>query len=171
MDYAQGVIYMQQLVSSLESTGQTSGSFIVGDYTVKYPGKKRQGDYRFEKDGKAPTHVIIVNEIYQAVTDVNYQDVITYLEDVYNNGLNATNTTFDRSFTEKIFWITLQEEINYPQPNYAGRRLPFQRYFEAVLAKISMIDLGEVRRRTNNHGYSIPSLIPFSGVRIPCFYY
>lgn len=36
--------------------------------------------------------------------------------------------------THSMFWIVLQEDINYPMPKYEGRKMPFSRYMEAVWA-------------------------------------
>lgn len=93
------------------------------------------------------------------------------MDDVYTNGLNATSTAFPKTYKEKIYWITLQEEINYPQPGYQGRKLPFQRYYEGLLAKvITELDIIQVVNRTNNHAGPVPELFKIKGYPIPSFY-
>ncbi len=37
-----------------------------------------------------------------------------------------------REFTVLVIFIAMQEDINYPMPHCAGRRMPFSRYLEAV---------------------------------------
>jgi hypothetical protein len=85
--------------------------------------------------------------------------------------LASVTEIFTQSQKELIYWITLQEEINYPQPEYAGRKLPYQRYYEAILAKLGKCRFEDVIRRTNNHGTGKPKLFTnITNVRIPLFY-
>ena len=130
MNYAQGVVYMKDLTEK----NPLGGSFTVGGLLITYPGFKKSGDYKLTENGAAPRHTDIANAISQQTNANNFNDVVSFFEDVYANGLNATNITFSQAFKEKIYWITLQEEINYPQPRYKGRRLTFQRFFEASLS-------------------------------------
>jgi len=169
MNYPEGVEHMKGLVSKLKP-GKVA-SFSVGVLKINYPGKKKNGDYQVSIDGVAPTHTDIVNEVYTATSKENIHDIIELLDDVYQNGLNATSNILPRAFIEKLYWITMQEEINYPQPKFKGRKLPFQRFYEAALAKVSHdLDLKRVHIRTNNHGVGTPRLLKVKGYPIPSFY-
>jgi hypothetical protein len=84
--------------------------------------------------------------------------------------MHAQSSPINPAFKDKVFWITLQEEINYPQPKFFGRKLPFQRYFEATLIHTGCITLAQVKARTNNHGGARPELLSPNAIRIPDFY-
>lgn len=171
MTYPQGVKHMTDLCNALEKNKKSH--FTVGRLRIDYPGYKKKGDYRLSINGKAPTHINIVNGIYNMVTPQNFNDLKVALEDLYTNGLTSSNTFFTQAQKELIYWITLQEEINYPQPRYAGRKLPYQRFFEGALAKIGHLTLNNVHTRTNNHGGRRPVLFDCNSVNIvaPTFYY
>ena len=147
------------------------GSFSVGSLVITYPGFKGHGDYKLTENGVAPRHTDIVHIISQLTNVDNFDAVVEFLNAVYTNGLDATNTPlFNQAFKEKIFWITLQEEINYPQPRFKGRRLTFQRFFEASLTHTNIISIEDVLKRTNNHGKTAPTLLD-NVPTIPSFYY
>lgn len=168
MNYNDGMALMKKKLEELEESGQQSDSFNVGSLVINYPGKKKQTDYRVTENGIAPTHADIVSIIYNLTTKENFEDVVAFLDDVYLNGTDATNDTFNAQFKEKIFWLTLQEQINYPFGS--GRRLPFHRYYEAAQAKLDNCKLGDVINRTNNHGKERPSLYDFGEIKYPSFY-
>jgi hypothetical protein len=170
MNYPEGVRKMKKLADDLKLKGQQSASFTFGSLLITYPGFKEHGDYKLTENGTAPKHTDIVNEIHLQTTTENFTAIVRYLDDVYHNGLNAATTIFPPAFTEKLFWITLQEEINYPQPLKAGRKLPFQRFYEAALAKLGFITLEEVISRTNNHGKGKPVLLEVKQYKQPSFY-
>jgi hypothetical protein len=162
---------MKELTENLKTAGSTTGYLRRNNLVIKYPGYKKNGDYRLSENGKAPKHEDIVTEIFSFTTDENFNGVTNFLDDVYANGLYAVSEVFSKSFKEKIFWITLQEEINYPQPQYAGRRLSFQRFYEAALAKKGICSLQEVIERTNNFGKQKPVLFKCDGIIHPSFYF
>jgi hypothetical protein len=170
MTYEQGVQQMKRLTDELKEKGESGGSFSVGELVIDYPGYKQHGDYKLSVNNEAPKHTSIVKEIFEHTNSENFQAVSHFLEDVYENGLNATTTVFSETFKEKIYWITLQEEINYPQPGRSGRRLPFQRYYEAALAKIGQADIEKVLYRTNHKGKGRPPLFEIKNTKIPTFY-
>lgn len=161
---------MIRLSEELKAGGKTTASFNSGSLLITYPGYKATGDYKLTENGIAPKHTDIVVEIYTTVTNDNFDLVVEFLDALYLNGLAAQSPHFSRSFIEKIFWITLQEEINYPQPAKAGRKLPFQRFYEGALAKAGLTDLQTVLLRTNNHGKKIPELLDVKQLRRPVFY-
>jgi hypothetical protein len=159
---------MKGLVSQLGQNEKSS--FSVGQLLINYPGYKKVGDYKLTINGVAPTHTNVVRELYNAANEQNLAEIIAFLDDVYTNGLKATSAVFPKTFIEKIYWITLQEEINYPPPR-KGRKLPFQRFYEGALAKVvTGWNIAAVERRANNHGSRIPSLFPITDYAIPSFY-
>lgn len=170
MTYPEGVRKMKKLAEELKQKGELTGSFVFGSLLITYPGYKEQGDYKLTENGTAPKHTDIIQEIFNQTTAENMDSIIRYLDDVYHNGLNARPSVFSQSFTEKLFWITLQEEINYPQPLKSGRRLPFQRFYEAALCKMGLIQMEALIARTNNHGKQKPPLLDVKQYRRPSFY-
>ena len=121
-------------------------------------------------NGNSPTHVQIVEGIYEGTNVNNFEAIIDFLDDIYKYGMRSTSKLSSRSSIETIYWITLQEDINFPYPK-KGRKLPFQRYYESVLAKISnIINIEIVKERTNNHGKTVPDLLVINGFKIPSFY-
>lgn len=159
MDYNEGVQHMLNLKNQ-------KGSFSpIAGITVNYPGRKKPGDYRLEFNNRvAPTHADICLNLYNLITYNNYTFNImnNFLSDIYNNG---TNTTYCDATLEElkhiIYWITLQEEINYPRSKgYAGINLAFCRFFEAIYSTLptSNITINQVQVRCNNHGINRPVL-------------
>ncbi len=170
MNYDDGVKYMLDLHKDLEKRGLKTNSFSVGSLLITYPGRKSTGDYQLSEQGVVPRHIDVVQHIFDVTSKENFNRVVESLDNVYIKGLFAHNVIFDKSFVEKIYWITLQEEINYPQPGFAGRKLPFQRFFEAAVAKIRSIDISIIKQRTNNHGRIRPILFALEGIKLPSFY-
>lgn len=173
-NYEQGVAYMQTLVMNATNRNQYSNSFNTNtNLIIQYPGYKKSGDYRLltHLNTQPPTHADIVQIIFDMTNNENYLSMIQDLEKIYSAGLNAHTDTIPNDIKDLIFWITLQEEINYPPPQM-GRKLPFQRYFEAALAKRypEIIEIQNVINRTNNHGRSIPSLLNQNDIYFPIFY-
>lgn len=156
MDYQQGIEFMKELCNEVQ-TGEPQ-SFNVGDLRIVYPGKKSEGDYILFRNGIAPTHENVVTYIYNAISSnkENFSKFLVELEHLYLYGLNSKYPFLPQKDKDLIFWITLQEEINYPQPRYNGRKLIYQRYFEGLLAAIGHIPIKEVIDRTNSN--SIPVL-------------
>lgn len=151
---------------------------IYPELEIHYPGYKKQGDYRLVIStlSSPPSHIDICDCLYDKVKNknCNYEELKRLLEDIYLNGTTINTINYKIYNVEKIialiYWITLQDEINYQQPRFQGRKMPFCRYFEAIYcAKYSNADftIEDVHDRCNNRGY-IPSLyqINFS----PCFY-
>jgi hypothetical protein len=171
MNYPQGIEMMKKLVDELKEKGEDSGSFEVGNLTIYYPGFKGYGDYKLtENDGYIPKNIDIVKAVYEKTTKENFEEAVLFLEDVYENGLDSTSTFFEQPFKEKLFWLTLNEEINYPQPGRAGRKLPFMRYFEAALAKNGFVELEKVMLRTTHRAQGRPPLFNLGEIRRPVFY-
>ena len=81
------------------------------------------------------------------------------------------NDFYSHEIKNFLFWLTLQEDLNYPTPRYQGRKLPFQRFYEAVLAKLGLYELQYILGRTNNHKGGLPPLLQTpQGLKVPVFY-
>lgn len=169
MTYTEGAQHMKSLFSKLKNG--TSEYFDVGvGMRVSYPGYKKEGDYKFTVNGVAPTHTDVVSEVYQYTNAQNFNSVVDFLNDIYNNGLNTQLSLINTDFKNKIFWITLQEDINFPLASQAGRKLPFQRYYEAALVHTNLISISQVKARTNNHQKFRPQLLSPNVSKLPDFY-
>lgn len=169
MNFQNGVLHMKQLhVKMPQNSKLYSQSFQTNKgLNILYPGKKNNGDYKVELNGSTPTHHDVCLEIYNQLTEENIEDYVDFLDDIYKNGLNSTNKTNDY-LKDLIFWVSLQEEINYPQPRFKGRRLAFCRYYEAILAKKGILTLNNLKSRCNNHGRDVPEL--YNETNSPNFY-
>ncbi|MBW4577456.1 MAG: hypothetical protein KME08_19655 [Aphanothece sp. CMT-3BRIN-NPC111] len=70
----------------------------------------------------------------------------------YNSMANQFDLTFEELLSS-IFWIVLQEDINYPMPRYQGRKMPFSRYLEALYCFESEYSLDDVIGRALVEGF------------------
>lgn len=178
MNYDEGINYMKN------KCNLGAGTFIpektYSNLTITYPGYKGNGDYRVKiaHNSNPPTHFDVCEYLYNKVADrtVDYDEMVSLLEDIYVNGtnINFENYTIDEiiKLTTLIFWMTLQDEINYPQPRCQGRRMPFSRYFEAIHCAAfedCSYTLSDVMIRCNNKGRGTPSPYPIKDK--PSFYY
>lgn len=167
LNYDEGVSYMIDICSKAKNKEMYANHFMVGNLKISYPGRKKIGDYRMEKGGKMHTHSDIVRALYNYTNASNYKDLISALDSLYINGLKCTNKFFKTKIKELVYWITLQEDINYPPEKYAGRKLAYQRFYEAVLAKLGITNIDKVISRTNNHLSGRPSLFELKRIEIP----
>lgn len=152
MNYAEGVKHMKYL-------SDKSGSFVpYSGITINYPGRKQSGDYRLSLASATPTHGYIARTLYSLINNGNFSfDALKkFLSDIYTNG---TATPYKDSQLEYlkhlIFWITLQEEINYPRiKGFAGINLAFCRFVEAIYSTLSTssFDIETVTTRCHNNG-------------------
>lgn len=169
MNYPEGVEFMK----SISIKGQTPvRHFIYDQYIITYPGYKKDGDYRlsYRDNNQAPKHTDVIDIIVANCTTGNRNQIVADLENIYTNGLRAQTQIIPDTIKNKIYWITLQEEINYPQPRFKGIKLPFQRFFEATLVCLGLIDIQTLYTRTNNHNGRVPSLLSTDGIHCPIFY-
>lgn len=163
-----------------------------GDSTrlaIRYPGYKttrNKCDYcvcLVDGDGEHPiSHVEIMHDLYNKTNAQNYQYMKKYIEDVATIGREISMPaklfdTFEHGFsfkklTDLMFYIAIQEDINYPEVRYQGRKMCFYRYLEAVYCKVHAnhrieeavdraITHGSIPRNWNDVGelYSIVSKI------------
>lgn len=121
-----------------------------------YPGKLGHGDYLLQFNEIPFSHEdfcrLMIEDINAAVSpEQKYKKWMILLEDVFYNGtMNITDSNNDEFLIKSlVFWITLQEEINYP--NGMGRLHPFCRYAEAIgSTRTSMYTFDDILSRINN---------------------
>lgn len=176
MNYDDGVKYMKNKCEQGSDTFLPERAY--SELTITYPGYKGKGDYRVKisPNPTPPTHFNVCEYLYHGVAEKkwDYHEIVALLEDVYQNGTDIDVSKYNLDEVEKLitilFWMTLQDEINYPQPYYQGRRMPFSRYFEAIhcAAFGCRFTIEDIERRCNNIG-NRP--IPYSIKNAPSFYY
>lgn len=177
MDYASASEYMQRKWDDLKRTNRKFGQFMPYDgILIQYPGYKKKGDYRLTLpnwQGRSPTHINVCDLIYRRIMrgEVSFERVVSLLEHTYRYGTEPYSAQRElTSLQQLIFWITLQEEINYPRAaGYAGIKLPFCRYYEAAYCTKpdASFTLEDVKRRCNHHGGQRPPLYQIPG---PSYY-
>lgn len=169
MNYTEGINYMRQYI------GQRGYINPFSDIVLNYPGRKNIGDYQLSlTSGQVPTHATICNTLYNFIKNdiYTYDKLLDFLIDVYSNGTSTPykDTTLEY-YKHLIYWITLQEEINYPRARgYAGINLAFCRFFEAIYCSqpSNIVTIASVVERCNNHGRNKPTL--FNIEDVPNFY-
>lgn len=113
---------------------------------IRYPGKKKRGDYRLEYDKISISHAKMCENLVSYITRglFNYNEIKLILEDTYRNGYVAVNSESEQTLRALLFWITLQENSNYP--GYEGRLMPYKRYAEAIDTTLrgSIVSLDDV---------------------------
>lgn len=121
---------------------------------IRYPGYKTQKDkcdycVYLVDDGKecAISHEEIMKDLYNKTTRENYSNIKKYIEDVAIVGeeniseISYSGIDFNLGFTfdeltNLMFYIGIQEDINYPKKHLEGRKMCFYRYIEAIYCKI-----------------------------------
>lgn len=120
---------------------------------IRYPGyktTKTKSDYcvyLVDENGEKPiSHVEIMYDLYEKTTSNNYKNMKKYVEDVAIYGKEIEKPIFFNSsgnngfsfeeLTTLMFYIAIQEDINYSEPRYQGRKMCFYRYLEAIYCKV-----------------------------------
>lgn len=161
--YSEGIEYVLGLYSSdlprYSRTIETGYECIQ----IRYPGYRGAGDYQLNYDNHPPTHQDVCKYLYELVrtSTESYTDIVMLLNDLYDNGTEILGQYLLMNVNEDLlitllFWITLQDEINFPQDDgYEGRKMPFCRYFEAIYCAEfnSSFTIDDVLNRCNNKGY------------------
>lgn len=183
--YQNAVAHMNNLALTHKGSQQYQHTLTINNnLEIKYPGYKGGTDYKALYKGTPPSHNFIVNLIHDNTTPNNVVDVHKFLQHIYNNGttsyfaptLHGTQW-INQDLQDLIFWVTLQEDINYPRPRFKGIKLPLSRFFEASLIHNgNFYNLKEIHNRTNNHGGPPPSnnkksILQIHQYTIPSFYY
>lgn len=119
---------------------------------IRFPGYKTTKTkcdycvYLVEGNVEKPvSHVEIMQDIYNKTDEENCSHLKKYVEDVARIGKdvkkeNYDNIDFNSGFTFEeltglMFYIAIQEDINYPGERYQGRKMCFYRYLEAIYCK------------------------------------
>ncbi len=147
LSYAEGRQLMIEVYNYCKRIGPCS--FEVSDsITITSPGKKAVGDYRVEVNGRAYTHKEMCQRLYSYVVNgsMSPQKVKEYLEEIYENGIiqSRSDEPLVNELKKQVFWISLQEDINYPMKRgRLGRKHPLFRYAEALILAQRSAGLGE----------------------------
>ncbi len=135
--------YYQELETFADST----------KLAIRYPGYKTTQAkcdycvYLVDSKGEHPiSHIEIMNDLYDKTTKYNFEYMKRYVEDVAKTGKDvriehSLERFFDKGFsfeqlTDLMFYIAIQEDINYPERYYQGRKMCFFRYLEAIYCKV-----------------------------------
>lgn len=135
--------YYQELVTYADMT----------KLIIRYPGYKTtrtKCDYcvcLVDSRGEYPiSHIEIMNDLYDKTTQFNFEYMKRYIEDVAKIGRDvrlehSLERDFDKGLsfeqlTDLMFYIAIQEDINYPDACYQGRKMCFYRYLEAIYCKV-----------------------------------
>lgn len=135
--------YYQELVTYADMT----------KLIIRYPGYKTTQTrcdycvYLVDRREEYPiSHVEIMKDLYNKTTQFNFEYMKRYIEDVAKIGRNvriehSLERAFDKGFTfeqltDLMFYIAIQEDINYPDAHYQGRKMCFYRYLEAIYCKV-----------------------------------
>lgn len=148
------IIELTQNKDNLKSYYQVLETYEdLTQLAIRYPGYKTTHNkcdycvYLVDEDGEhSISHVEIMNDLYDKTTMQNFEHMKKYVEDVAQIGRNveienSLERTFDRGFsfeqlTDLMFYIAIQEDINYPGERFQGRKMCFYRYLEAIYCKI-----------------------------------
>lgn len=120
---------------------------------IRYPGYKTTRTkcdycvYLVDKNGEHPvSHVEIMNDLYNKTTTQNFSHMKQYIENVATIGRDvkidkSLLPAFEHGFsfnvlTDLMFYIAIQEDINYPGSHFQGRKMCFYRYLEAIYCKV-----------------------------------
>ena len=105
-----------------------------------------------------------MDDLYNKTTIQNYDYMKKYIEDVAAIGRDVTMHTslfeaFEHGFsfeklTDLMFYIAIQEDINYPEERFQGRKMCFYRYLEAIYCKVHVNHrIEDAVARAGAHGY------------------
>ncbi len=154
MPFTENANLMRNLYESMDDTAPHSNfhdlTEIVPGLVLEYPGnlqRQVRGDYRLSLDGYHPSHAEMVQAIHDyCQQDERYADCMhRALRGLSTEGLDNINLLdfpflinhrfLDGSqFNTLLYWLILQEDINYPRNRYMGVRMPLTRYVEAVIS-------------------------------------
>ncbi|TCI33880.1 hypothetical protein EVJ29_13410 [Exiguobacterium sp. SH4S7] len=175
MPFAENISFMQGLYDEMpvrERHGNIhSLESQVPGLQLRYPGALRGrqiGDYCLYLNAFAPSHIHVVRAIY-AYCERQGADgaeaILCFLEDLATNGLAGTvdlpapfelegHELDGRQTRVLLYWLILQEDINYPRERYMGVRMPLIRYTEAVIASThpALLGIATVVARTEARG-------------------
>jgi hypothetical protein len=147
--------YRVDMVTSHIKTSLSHANIIVDIYNKCFHGFNRELMkkllIRSAKEGQFNLDIYpeIKRYPYHAVDSSILQystDAHKALGKTYNSSANQFDLTFEE-LLKSIFWIVIQEDINYPMPRYQGRKMPFSRYLETLHCFEGSHTLNEVIHR------------------------
>lgn len=148
------IIELTQNMDNLKSNYQVLETYAdSSQLAIRYPGYKTTRTkcdycvYLVDEDGEHPiSHVEIMNDLYNKTTIQNFRYMKQYIEDVATTGRDVNIhislfPAFEYGFsfevlTDLMFYIAIQEDINYPGEHFQGRKMCFYRYLEAIYCKV-----------------------------------
>ena len=148
------IIELTQNKDNLKSYYQVLETYEdLTQLAIRYPGYKTTHNkcdycvYLVDEDGEHPiSHVEIMYDLYNKTTEQNYKHMKQYIEDVATIGRDinidiSLLSAFEYGFsfevlTDLMFYIAIQEDINYPGERFQGRKMCFYRYLKAIYCKV-----------------------------------
>ena len=162
------------------------------EIVLEYPGyankrrengwKKMIGDYRMviippdSGNGKTISHFDMCKKLFE-LSKGKYDNYWRFLDDICLHGTNIDYSKYTMIQDAKrlaaiLFWLTVQEDINYPRDaHHEGHFLAFYRFFEAVYAAEyapQIMDALESRCAPDDHRH--PPLYNLGDAPHPSFY-
>ena len=194
MTYEEAVKMMKKLGKEAENESAEDYSYsiqpspkypeIILEYPACAPKRRREGwerkngDYRMKykmpdsEQYKALSHFDICEALFQS-SKGKYEAYYIFLEDVCRNGTNIDISKHEsvknaEKLAQVLFWLTVQEDINYPPDNKnKGHVLSFYRFFEAVYAaEYDESIMDELEKRCDGQ----PKLYNIGNVPHPSYY-
>lgn len=176
MPFKENILTLQKLCTNAPNKMMYSNSIFpspnqLPNLVLLYPGRiPNRGDYRLEFHNQALSHTDMVRAVYECTLNGHGENITAFLVEIYYKGLNAQpnydfyitianhHLNMDQ-FKQLVYWLILQEDINYPRPRFMGVRMPILRYIEGAVAAAqpNLLSLERVFRRTNNHGGPPPA--------------
>lgn len=170
---------MKELYKQMTNTNHHSNIYdlseVIPNLKLEYPGNrkgKKPGDYRLNLNGKIPKHPEFVRSIHSHCTKdpQNAKELHLSIRGLCSNGLDNKslinqpfhfeNYTLDgKQFNSLMYWLILQEDINYERPRKRGVRLPLTRYLEAIISAVQP-DLLNIEKVANDADFRDTRPIP-----------
>ncbi len=174
LSYAQGKEKMITLYERYIKVGKTA--YKVGD-SVKIitPGNKKRGDYRVEVYGHSLTHKEMCLKIFSYITEgiVRCEEMCHMLDWIHDNGFERSerDNRLILELKRQIYWLTLQEDINYPiEDQKLGHMHPLFRYAEALVVAQGKPSLTKVYDNVDSKTPKGIQLFDTRGVIVPSYY-
>ncbi len=174
ISFLQGKEMMERVSHYCTAYGEVT--FDVGnDVMITSPGRKELGDYRVTINGVMPTHKDVCKRIYDCIIEgiIEPIEMSCMLENIYERGFEKKRSDSDLiiELKRKIFWISLQEDINYPmRDGYLGRKHPLFRYAEALIVAQRNGGLNPVNNNADSKKPKTINLLNHTGIIAPSYY-
>ena len=146
---------------------------------ITYPGGKGENDYVADVYGHCLSHKEMCLKIFIYITEkmISCKEMQHILEEIYDKGYvrDTSDTDLIRELKKQIFWLTLQEDINYPIENgKLGHKHPLFRYAEAFIAaqrgRTRGDLLSDVVKNAESKSPKRITLFDINGVMAPYYY-